>query len=118
MTFFPSSEARPSPPPLTKEDLPEILDQLELLVDWQDLGLELHVPGRKLAQMQQKCPVEGLEKVIIHWLEHSDKRNCSWAYLMEALRNMGKKSMAQRIGKKHLPAGEMTCMGDRVCMGK
>lgn len=87
--------------------MPEILEQLEQLVDtdWLDLGLELHVPGRKLTHMQQKCPVEGLEKVIVHWLEHSNARNCSWGYLVEALRSMGRKSIAQRISKKHLQTG-------------
>ena len=107
----PPSPPPPPPPPLTKEDLPEILGQLEALVDddWRDLGLELHVPGRKLTQMQQKYPVEGLERVILHWLGHSDEKNCSWAYLVDALRAMGKKSLAHRINKKHLPAGEFRC---------
>jgi hypothetical protein len=97
----------PPPPPLNEGDLPKILDELESLVDdWKELGLELHVPARKLPQIQQKYPVESLEMVILYWLGHSSKENCSWGYLVDALKNMGRKSVAHRITKKHLPAGE------------
>lgn len=64
--------------------------------------------------MQQKYPVEGLERVILYWLGHSDEKNCSWAYLVEVLKAMGKKSLAHRISKKHLPAGEFSVVSG-VC---
>lgn len=102
---------------MTKEDLPAVLGHLEVLGDnWeaiQSVGLELRVPGRKLNHIQQKHPVESMERVVLHWLDSADRERCTWAYLVSALRNLHKKSssgrisrkyqsMASRIGKKYL----------------
>lgn len=100
--FVVCSFVYPVTPPLTREDLPAILDHLEPLDDWRSLGLELRVPGRKLTHIQQKYPVESLERVVLFWLEEGPKENCSWRYLADALRKIDRRSIANVIIKKYL----------------
>lgn len=111
---------------LTREDLSAVLGHLEVLGDnWeaiQSVGLELRVPGRKLNHIQQRHPVESMERVVLHWLDSANRDKCTWAYLVSSLRNLHKKSpggrigrrfqsMASRIGKKYfLPRSSWTGM--------
>lgn len=89
---------------MTKADLAPILDQLESVVDWRSLGLELRVPARKLSAIQQKFPVDSLEQVILLWLQSnsSSGEKCSWKALSSALKRIGESSIARRINKKYL----------------
>ena len=100
-----------APPPLTIEDLSSVLAHLGSLADWRSLGLELRVPGRKLTQIQQKHPVESLEKVILYWLENAAKENRSWKYLVTALRSIEESAIAHHIIKKYPSAGPVTSAG-------
>ena len=91
------------PPPLTRRDLAMILDEIEPVEDWRSLGLELRVPARKLSHIQHKFPVESLEQVLLYWI--SSEQNCSWKYLVAALRKIKEVAIANRISKKFISRG-------------
>ena len=92
-----------SPPPLNQSDLATILDQIDPIEDWRSLGLELRVPARKLSHIQHKFPVESLEQVLLYWI--TSKENCSWKYLVAALRKIREGGVASRISKKFISRG-------------
>ena len=89
------------PDPLTENDFTVILVELESLKDWKSFGLELRVPARKLDHIQHKFPVESLEQVILHWIA-AEGNNCTWNYLVAALKKIGETGTASRISRKYI----------------
>lgn len=61
------------------------------------------MPARKLSHIQHKFPVESLEQVLLYWI--ASEENCSWKYLVAALRKMGEAGVANRISKKFVSGG-------------
>lgn len=60
------------------------------------------MPGRKLSHIKQKYPAEGLEKVLLYWVDTSPKPNLSWSHLVKALRKIREEAKASSISKRFL----------------
>ena len=86
--------------PLTKDDLPSILDHLKSVTKLHSLGMVFvqdQVQDKKSPHIQQNFPVDSLESVILYWLKSGPKENHTWKYLVTALKKIGEDSVANYI---------------------
>ena len=86
--------------PLTKDDLPSILNHLKSVTKWHSLGMVFvqdQVQDERTPHIQQNFPVDSLESMILYWLESGPKENHTWKYLVTALKKIGEDSVANYI---------------------
>ena len=92
----------PTGTPLTLRNIDKILTEV---LDWYTLGIKIGLPHRLLEEIRIDYSAYGIgrqrQEMITKWLEYDTK--ASWDKLANALKEMGKHVVANKIWNAYVP---------------
>ena len=81
-------------------DLKDVISELHEVTDWFYLGMCLGIPTSVLQSIKQDYrDTDGRKReVFLRWMKLEEPK---WSKIVRALREMGKKALANQIAQKH-----------------